>query len=413
MTQDNAHSQGTSLEHQVLGFILNHEFYNQVKNILDKEMFTGRDATVFDTITYGHKEYDVDIHPNQLAALLHDRNPAMPTSAMTELYAIVDALTLRVSPDMSLEMDVVKNFWVRDRARQIGEKAIAIFTGESEHFGELKTLIDMVEDGRMSDKTTYSEMDKGFAELLEGETGEPDFPFSWDLLAENLAGMDRGNLGIIFARPEVGKTTFCAFIASSYIKQKQKVVYWANEEPAEKIKMRIIQSYFGLTREHMLQQSDSLAKVYTEDIEPYLIVMDSVGTSMSELNDYALLNEPDVMFCDQLDKFRVDGEFNRGDEKLKEIYVTAREIAKRNKLLVWSVSQASFEAHDRQFIDYSMLDGSRTGKAGEADVIIGIGKTGTSEEENTARHICISKNKLNGWHGMFTSHIDVHTGVYY
>jgi hypothetical protein len=50
------------------------------------------------------------------------------------------------------------------------------------------------------------------------------------------------------------------------------------------------------------------------------------------------------------------------------------------------------DAHDRQFIDYSMMDNSRTGKAGEADIIIGIGKTGTSEEENTVRHICISKN---------------------
>ena len=38
-----------------------------------------------------------------------------------------------------LEADIVKNFWVRDKARQIGEKAISIFTGESEHFGELKT----------------------------------------------------------------------------------------------------------------------------------------------------------------------------------------------------------------------------------------------------------------------------------
>jgi hypothetical protein len=67
---------------------------------------------------------------------------------------------------------VTKNFWVRDRARQIGEKAIAIFTGESEHFGELKTLIDMVEDGHMSDKTTYSEMDKDFVQLMEEEVGE-------------------------------------------------------------------------------------------------------------------------------------------------------------------------------------------------------------------------------------------------
>ena len=91
----------------------------------------------------------------------------------------------------------------------------------------------------------------------------------------------------------------------------------------------------------------------------------------------------------------------------------AREIAKRNRCLVWAVSQANYEGHDRQFIDYSMLDNSRTGKAGEADMIIGIGKTGSSDVENTMRHICISKNKINGWHGMINSHIDIQTGIYY
>ena len=45
-----------------------------------------------------------------------------------------------------LHMDMVRNFWLRDRARQIGEKAIEIFTGESEEFGELRKMIDSVED---------------------------------------------------------------------------------------------------------------------------------------------------------------------------------------------------------------------------------------------------------------------------
>lgn len=408
------HSSDISLEKQVLSYLLYKDFYDRVKNIVTRDMFEGRLVTLFDTIAFAHKTYDsLDIHPSQLAALVNDRNPAMPKSAMFEIYEVIDSLPNRMSDAGDLEYDVVKNFWVRDRARQIGEKAIAIFTGESEHFGELKTLIDMVEDGRMSDKTTYSELDKGLSQLLEEEVGDPDFPFDWDVLSDMLPGMDRGNLGILFARPEVGKTTFCAFLAANYIRNKQKVVYWANEEPAEKIKMRIIQSFFAQTREEMKNASAELDETYLRDIDPYLTVMDSVGTSMEELNEYAQLNEPDVMFCDQLDKFRVAGEFNRGDERLKETYVLAREIAKRNKLLVWSVSQASYEAHDRQFIDYSMLDGSRTGKAGEADVIIGIGKTGTSEEENTVRHICVSKNKLNGWHGMINCHIDVHRGVYY
>ena len=407
------HSSDISIEKQVLGYILNKDFYDRVKNIITRDMFEGRYATIFDAITYAHKNYGVNLTREQLDDVVLDRNPAMPSSAKQDVLEIVTHLSEHLSDGCDLEYDVVKNFWVRDRARQIGEKAIAIFTGESEHFGELKTLIDMVEDGRMSDKTTYSELDKGLSQLLDEEVGDPDFPFDWDLLSDLLPGMDRGNLGILFARPEVGKTTFCAFLAANYIRNKQKVVYWANEEPAEKIKMRIIQSFFAMTREEMKNASAELDKTYLEDIDPYLTVMDSVGTSMEELNEYAQLNEPDVMFCDQLDKFRVAGEFNRGDERLKETYVLAREIAKRNKLLVWSVSQASYEAHDRQFIDYSMLDGSRTGKAGEADVIIGIGKTGTSEEENTVRHICVSKNKLNGWHGMITCHIDVHRGVYY
>ena len=410
---ENVLSTSISLENQVLGYILNKDFYDRVKNIVTRDMFEGRMVTIFDSISYSHKQYAVNLQPRQLAAVVADRNPAMPSSAMQEIYQIIDTLPDQISDTTELEYDVVKNFWVRDRARQIGEKAIAIFTGESEHFGELKTLIDMVEDGRMSDKTTYTEVTHGLSDLFSQETAEPDFPFDWDILANRLPGMDRGGLGIIFARPETGKTTFCSFLAAKYIKQKQKVVYWANEEEAAKIKRRILQSYFEMTTDELRSSSAEFDARYLAEIDPYLTVMDAVGMSMDELNEYAQLNEPDVMFCDQLDKFRVEGNFSRGDERLKETYVLAREVAKRNKLLVWAVSQASYDGHDRQFIDYSMMDNSKTGKAGEADVIIGIGKTGTSEEENTVRHICISKNKVNGWHGMETCHIDVHRGVYY
>ena len=115
-----------------------------------------------------------------------------------------------------------KNFWLRDRARQIGEKAIEIFTGESEEFGELQRLIDAVDDGRMSDKTTYTEVAKDLDELLDDVAGDPDFPFDFNLIHKRLPGLDRGNLGILFARPEVGKTTFCCFLAASYIKQGVK-----------------------------------------------------------------------------------------------------------------------------------------------------------------------------------------------
>ena len=402
-----------SLDQQILGFCLNAEFFSQVKNTLDRDMFTKEMRDIFDTIVYSHTKYGTTMTSTELAALFDDRNPAMPSSARDSVHEIIVQLESGNPDNTDMHIDMVQNFWLRDRARLIGEKAIEIFTGESEEFGELQRLIDAVDDGRMSDKTTYTEVASDLDELLDDVAEDPDFPFDFNLIHEEVPGLDRGNFGILFARPEVGKTTFCCFLAASYIRQGVKVVYWANEEPGDRIKLRIIQSFFEVTDEEMRQQRAVLAQRYLTEVAPYLRVMDSVGTSVEEADEYAKLNKPDVMFMDQLDKFRIKGEFNRQDERLKAIYVYAREIAKRNKMLVWAVSQASYEAHDRQFIDYSMLDNSRTGKAGEADIIIGIGKTGSSEVENDVRHICVSKNKLNGWHGMIHAQIDINKGVYF
>jgi len=401
-----------SIDRQVLGFCLNIDFFNKVKNKIHRTMFDNELKDIFDTIVYSHTKYDRSLSVPELSTIFNDRNPAMPDSARNRVQ---DMIVQLVAPNESDELhsDIVNNLWLRDKARQIGEKALDIFTGDSDEFGELKKLIESVDDGRIGDKTTYTIVDKDLNELLSEEAGDNDFPFTFNLINENIKGLDRGNLGILFARPEVGKTTFCCFLASSYIRQGFQVVYWANEEPAKRIKLRIIQSYFELTKEEMVAQRFSLLDRYKTEIEPYLTIMDSVGTSVEEVDEYAKLNKPDVMFCDQLDKFRIRGEYNRGDERLKETCVSAREIAKRNVCLVWAVSQASYDAHDRQFIDYAMLDNSKTGKAGEADIIIGIGKTGSSEIDNIVRHICISKNKINGWHGMINAQIDISRGIYY
>jgi replicative DNA helicase len=402
-----------SIDKHIIGFCLSADFYGKVSNIVNRSMFTHEMRDVFDAISFSHGKYGKDLTTGELSILFNDRNPAMPDSAREKAQELISMLEVGNPDNTDLHMDMVRNFWLRDRARQIGEKAIEIFTGESEEFGELRKMIDSVEDGRISDKTTYSEVTDDLIELLDKHGGPKDFPFEFELIRERIDGLDRGNLGIIFARPEVGKTTFCCFLAASYVRQKFKVVYWANEEPAEKIKLRLIQSYFAVTRQELEDRKVELTQRYSEEIAPYFRIMSSVGTSMEEADEFIKLNSPDVIFMDQLDKFRINGEYNRGDERLKETYVLAREIAKRNHALVWAVSQASNDAHDRQFIDYSMMDNSKTGKAGEADIIIGIAKTGGSDVENTMRFLCISKNKLNGWHGPINTQIDVQKGVYY
>ena len=72
------------------------------------------------------------------------------------------------------------------------------------------------------------------------------------------------------------------------------------------------------------------------------------------------------------------------------------------------MSQLSAEAEGRAQLNQSMMEGSRTGKAAEADLMILIGKSPTVgvRKKTALRHINIVKNKLNGWHGMVNCELD-------
>jgi hypothetical protein len=68
-----------------------------------------------------------------------------------------------------------------------------------------------------------------------------------------------------------------------------------------------------------------------------------------------------------------------------------------------------------------MMEGSRTGKAAEADLMILIAKdapvnnkSGNDDggEESTLRHINVVKNKLSGWHGRIVCDLDYKTARY-
>ena len=79
---------------------------------------------------------------------------------------------------------------------------------------------------------------------------------------------------------------------------------------------------------------------------------------------------------------------------------------------MWGVSQASAEAEGLLDVEYQYLDNSKTGKAGEADLIIGIGRRGDRSPDNTQRSVFVSKNKQNGWHGKIMAEIDMYRGVF-
>jgi hypothetical protein len=68
------------------------------------------------------------------------------------------------------------------------------------------------------------------------------------------------------------------------------------------------------------------------------------------------------------------------------------------------MSQLSADAEGKIILNQAMMEGSRTGKAAEADLMILIAKNppkqdSPEEEEDLQRHLNVVKNKLTGWHG--------------
>ena len=400
------------IEKQVIALCLRKEFWDKAKNILSKEMFPKEYATIFDTINSSQQKYEVDLTLDELLALHRDRYPAMPESTRNNIEEEIESLRGVAPTNMVMAFDLLFNLWRRDKAREIGDKALSIWTGQSDDFGVLQRIIDIALKEDPEQHETFTIIKDTLEDLIANETKTCDFKFPLKPLYEKVMGLNRGDLGIIFARPEVGKTSFCCYLAGEYVKAGHRVFYWANEERATRLKIRIFCSLLNMSKNELYDNVESCSrKLKDMDVENLLTVIDSVGTDISEVQSYCDLNKPDIIFVDQLDKMKVKGNFNRSDERLKELYYMAREIAKRNNCLVWAVSQAGADAEGKEYLTYDMLDGSKTGKAGEGDIIIGIGRS-SDHDENITRFLNISKNKVNGVHCGVTSRINVQTGVF-
>ena len=401
------------IEKQVIALCLRKEFWDKAKNILSKEMFPKEYSTIFDTINSSQQKYEVDLTVDELLALHRDRYPAMPESTRNNIEEEIENLKGVAPTNMSMAFDLLFNLWRRDKAREIGDKALAIWTGQSDDFGVLQRIIDSALKEDPEQHETFTIIKDTLKDLIANETKTCDFKFPLRPLYSQVMGLNKGDLGIIFARPEVGKTSFCCYLASEYVKAGHKVFYWANEERATRLKIRIFCSMLGMSKDELYDNVENCSsKLQDMEVEDKLTVIDSVGTDISEIQSYCDLNKPDIIFVDQLDKIKVRGNFNRGDERLKELYSSAREIAKRNNCLVWAVSQAGADAEGKQIINYDMLDGSKTGKAGEGDIIIGIGRNNGDYDLDQTRFLTISKNKVNGVHSTVTCEMDVKTGVF-
>ena len=388
------------IEKQAIKLMLNKNFYNQYKNSISPTIFYGDTKSLYDTIQKAHDKYDADIKIGELYSL-HTAifNPALTRAAKEKFSELVEDIKEIQEPSKEIAEDIMRTLSDRDLAQRIAVEATEIFNGKEANFAEISGMIDKHKTNILEDKEPAVTKDvEKVIELLDVTTR---WKFNIPVLKENVGGIGGGNLMIAFARPETGKTAFWVSLCAGpegFCSQGANVHAFINEEPAIRTQIRAISAYTGMTREEILLDK-SLAQRYWSDIKDNISMFDTVDWSIEDIDAHCEKNKPDIIVIDQLDKINVKGTYARTDEKLRQIYTNVREIAKRRECAVIAISQASADAHNRNSISFDQMENSKTGKAAEADLIIGIGRNSNTDAENKIRTLCVSKNKINGYHG--------------
>jgi hypothetical protein len=176
------------------------------------------------------------------------------------------------------------------------------------------------------------------------------------------------------------------------------VIWFNNEETRKKVKQRIFQAALGWTKD---QLSDNKVKTRAE-LERELgrinrvRVIDDKNLSVSVVEDVLEGSKPGLIIFDQLWKIVGFKEAFSETDRMRLLFAWARSLADRYAPVI-NVHQADGSAHGEMYINMNQLYNSKTGIQGEADVILGIGRTlDTSPAEVNRRYLYVSKNKLDG-----------------
>ena len=388
------------IEKQMIRLMLNKKFYTRYKGVLSPSVFSGDISSLYDTIQKAHDKYEEDIKVDELYSL-HTAifNPALTRAAKEKFSELVEDIKEVQEPSKEIAKDIMRILSDRDLAQRIAVEATEIFNGKEANFAEITSMIDKHKTSVSEDKNPA--VTNNIEEVMDLLDVTTKWKFNIPVLKENVGGIGGGNLMIAFARPETGKTAFWVSLCAGpdgFCSQGAKVHAFINEEPAIRTQIRAISCYTGMNREEIVADKQQ-AQQYWRDIKDNIFMFDTVDWSIEDIDAHCEKHKPDIIVIDQLDKINVSGTYARTDEKLRQIYTSVREIAKRRNCAVIAISQASADAHNRNSISFDQMENSKTGKAAEADLIIGIGRNANSDLENKIRTLCVSKNKINGYHG--------------
>ena len=405
------------MELALIRSLMDREFYEEHRGARCPDRLFSKDVRkIKEVIDNAMTRYDRTVTPDEIEALFMSNNPSM-TTAQKGAYS---SLFLKIKKEQKLGEDIAKEVLSKLFQQIIGEDIANLgfdyVNGAKSSLEPLRALLEQYGD----DFTPSMDIqwdDISIETLLAKNDLEARWSFNIPSLCRKVEGINAGHLVEIGARPNTGKTSFHASLIAGpggFAEQGAKCIVLCNEEGYHRVGARYLTAGTGMNL-HQVKENPSQAQELYSKIRDNIRIKDSTMYDMNWVESAVKSAKPDIVVLDMGDKFATYQGFARADEALKACAIHARQIAKQYECAVLYMSQLSAEAEGKIVLNQSMMEGSRTGKAAEADLMILIAKNPQvegQEEEDAQRHLNVVKNKLSGWHGSVHCELDYRLARY-
>jgi hypothetical protein len=380
------------IEVSLIKLLLNRDNYIQYGHYITAKEFPTEYSIVLDCLQKHYTNSEESLSEQDLANLVFSLNPKDK-----EFYSLFFQTLSNYTPVETTAVALIESIKQRRILQALSLTAYEVAEGKKE-FNAVDELINQL---RNPDETSSGDFDFVSNDLEDLFSGYVDTPgLSWRLpfLNKSLGPLRQGDFGFLFARPETGKTTFLASETTHMLAQVAQnnwgpIILFNNEEQGKKVNLRVIQSYFGVSRAQLAGNLQHYRKLFAETAGPYFKQYDNAQIDRKVVEAICKKYNPSLIVFDQLDKitgFRAE----REDLLLGAKYTWARELAKQYGPVL-GICQADGSGEGVRWLTMAHVANAKTAKQSEADWILGIGCIPDSGYEYV-RFLNISKNKLLG-----------------
>lgn len=406
------------MELSLLRSLMNKNFYeNHSGDRCPDKLFSKDVQKIKHTLDKAMSQFDRDFSPNEIEAVFMAENPTMTTANKDKYHVIFSKLNDELPMGRDIAESVLSKLFQQAIGEEIANLGFECVNGSITSLQPLRDLVDRYDDNFVP-RVSVTWEDISFERLLEAEENKYRWRINLSSLAQKIEGVSGGQLIEVGARPNTGKTSFHASLLAGkngFIEQGANCVVLLNEEDYDRVIVRYLNASSDASSKDILKNKEKYFEHWRTRRMPWLKVKNASDYNMAWVESVCKYHKPDIVVLDMGDKFADYTSTMRIDEILKRNVVYARQIAKKYNCCIFYMSQLSAEAEGRVQLDQSMMEGSKTGKAAEADLMLLLARnpviTGQEEQDNY-RYVNVVKNKLNGWHGMVTCEFD-HTKALY